>query len=365
MKRYSIKPIKEKKARYNVIFGERSNGKTYSVLEEALQIYHDTGRTLALIRRWDEDYEGPNSAKTMYDSLMYNGDGKNRIREIFPDYDGVEYYAGRYYLTKYDEKDGKTRRDPERCICYAFSLSNTEHYKSGSYPTVGVILFDEFIATRTYLPDEFILFQNLLSTIIRTRDDVVIYMCGNTINRYNPYFKEMGLYKAKDMKPGDIDVYEYGTSGLRVAVQFSDTPAKKKASDIYFAFENPKLKMITEGSWQLDIYPHAPRKWTPKDIVFIFFIEWDDELFQAEVICLDGIRFLFIHRKTTPLRDEDHDLIYSERWDPRPNHRRRITRPTLTIEKKIADLFITDKVYYQDNEVGDTIAAYLDWSRSS
>lgn len=368
MKFFSLEPIKAKKARYNIIFGERSNGKTYAVLLDALKEYAATGQILGVIRRWEEDYSGPNSAKTMYDSLIYNGEGKNMVREIFNgEYDGIEYYAGRYYLTRYSEEERKTIRDPERCVAAAFALNCAEHYKSGSYPNVKTILFDEFIATKGYLIDEFRLFMSVLSTIIRHRDDVVVYMCGNTTeqSRYNPYFREMGITKAKTMQQGTIDVYEYGSSGLRVAVEYSDSPAKKKASDVYFAFDNPALKMITEGAWELDIYPHAPCKWTLKDVVFTYLISWDGELYQADVVELEDKVFTFIHEKTTPIRDEDHDLIFSPDWDPRPNHRRRITRPVLEIEKKIAWFFATDKVFYQDNLVGDSIAAYLDWSKKA
>ena len=36
---YSLKNIQRKNATYNVIFGERSNGKTYAVLKQALENY--------------------------------------------------------------------------------------------------------------------------------------------------------------------------------------------------------------------------------------------------------------------------------------------------------------------------------------
>ena len=38
-KYYSLKNIQQKDATYNVIFGERSNGKTYAVLKQALENY--------------------------------------------------------------------------------------------------------------------------------------------------------------------------------------------------------------------------------------------------------------------------------------------------------------------------------------
>ena len=178
-----------------------------------------------------------------------------------------------------------------------------------------------------YLVNEFILFQNLLSTIIRQRNDVTIFMCANTVNKYAcPYFTEMGLHRVKEMKQGEIDVYTYGDSGLLVAVEFSDSPSKSKPSDVYFAFNNPRLQMITgKGNvWEMDIYPHCPTKYAPRDVLFTFFILFDSEILQGEIVLKDELYFLFIHRKTTPLKDEANDLIYSQEYNARPNYRRNI-----------------------------------------
>ena len=40
-------------------------------------------------------------------------------------------------------------------------------------------------------------------------------------------------------------------------------------------------------------------------------------------------------KKTTDIQDPDHDLIYSPDYDPRPNHKRRITKASSKIEKTI------------------------------
>ena len=43
MKFYTLTKIKRKKAVYNMIFGERSNGKTYATLYEGLEKFLNTG----------------------------------------------------------------------------------------------------------------------------------------------------------------------------------------------------------------------------------------------------------------------------------------------------------------------------------
>ena len=49
MKYYSLNKINSKKATYNVIFGERSNGKTYACLQQALENYFNNGSQFAYI----------------------------------------------------------------------------------------------------------------------------------------------------------------------------------------------------------------------------------------------------------------------------------------------------------------------------
>ena len=362
IKYYSLKNILEKNAQYNVIFGERSNGKTYAVLKYAFEQYMKTGYQLAIVRRWDEDFVGAQSARTCYDALMYNGKGDNDIEKISKgQYTGVEYYAGRYYLTIKDEENNKTKRT-DRVIALAFSITGSEHYKSASFPNVKYILFDEFMTRKFYLPNEFVLFGNIVSTIVRLNADTKIFMCANTVSKFEcPYFAEMGLKHIKQMKKGQIDVYNYANSNLVVAVEYTEGVAKTKPSDVYFAFDNPHLKMITEGAWEMDIYPHCPCKYLPREILFVYFILFDEELLQCEVVQHDNLYFTYIHRKTTPLKDTKNDIIFTPEYNPQPNYFRKINEPRTVLQKKIYSFFLNDKVFYQDNEIGEIVRAYLNF----
>ena len=184
-------------------------------------------------------------------------------------------------------------------------------------------------------------------------------MLGNTVNRYSPYFTEMGITNVERQEQGTIDVYKYGNGELKVALEYTKSTGKSKENNFYFAFDNPKLEMITTGAWELDIYPHCPIKFKPKDIQFTYFIEYNDELFQCEIVSKDNNLFTFIHRKTTPLKYTDYDLIYTFDYVPKINYNRSVFKPRNQLENRIRDFFIFDKVYYQDNEVGDTINNYL------
>lgn len=360
IKYWDIRNILSRHAKYNVVFGERSNGKTYGVLQYGLEQYFEHGSRIGIIRRWEEDFRGK-QANTMFDALIENGVVYKLSKGTW---NSIIYQSHRWYLCKRDINNPKNVVIDDEPFAYAFALSSDEHYKSSSYPHIRTILFDEFLTRGSYLPDEFIKFTSILSTIIRLRDDVIIFMCGNTVNQYSPYFNEMGLTNIKNMKRGTIDVYSYGDSGLTVAVEFSDFPTKDKKSNVYFAFNNPKLEMIKSGVWEMDIYPHLPIKYKPKDIIYMYFIEFDNETLQCEIIDVEDTLFTYIHRKTTEIKDNDgYYMVYSTQTSPKPNYRKKITKPVTDLEKKIVSFFIRDKVFYQDNTVGEIVRNYIDWCK--
>ena len=190
-------------------------------------------------------------------------------------------------------------------------------------------------------------------------------MLGNTVNKYCPYFKEMGLKHVTEMQQGAIDLYTYGTSKLKVAVEYcKPASAKGKASDMYFAFDNPSLAMITGGVWEIDMYPHCPRKYKRNNVVFTFYINFDDNLLQCEVVSLPDCHFIFIHEKTTPIKDDNKEIIFTDVFDPRPNFFRNMMKPSTPVGRRIAEYFRTDKVFYQDNEVGEIVRNYIQYCRT-
>lgn len=357
VKYFSLDNLDKTGADYRMAFGKRSNGKTYAVLHRILKNYCESGKQGAYIRRWREDFIGQRGKR------MFEGLAENKVIETLTnnEYQGVSYYASAWYLAKYDEKEQKLIRDENALFMYGFSLSSNEHDKGASFPRVTTVFFDEFLARGQYLPDEFVLLMNTLSTIIRGRDDVVIYMMGNTVNKYCPYFAEMGLRHVKQMEQGSIDLYQYGEQELTVAIEYAEDLQTTAKSNKYFAFDNPKLQMITNGKWELAIYPHAPCKWQPKNIIGLFFIQFDDELLQCEIIRMGKDTFIYVHQKTTDIKYPDKELIYTTAFETGYNYNRRLTRPRTKAEKIIAQLFHEDKVYYQNNDIGEVVRNYLEW----
>lgn len=361
-KYYSLDEIRKIKARYYVIFGERSNGKTSAVLELILKRYCESGgqEQGAIIRRWDEDLRG-SKGQQVWSSIA---DERGLVAKYTNgEWDRVVYNSRQWVLARWDEELQKLVKDNQP-FCFAFALSQTEHFKSTAYPFITTILFDEFISPVTaggYLVDEWMLFQHTLSTIIRQRDNVEIYMCGNTISKYNPYFQEMRLKNASKQKAGTIDTYEI-KNGKSVNVIACERTAHNekdsKKSDVYFNFDDTGSHMITEGDWQLGSYPHCPMKIDPKNIIYKIFIDFNDDLLQGDVVIQDKCLFMYFHRKTTEMKDDKYPY-YKLEFDPRRNH---YINPTIGYDKctqRISSIFKAQKVFFQNNDVGDEVMNYV------
>lgn len=354
IKFYSLTKILSKKADYNIIFGERSNGKTYATLSYGIKRYVEKGEQFAYIRRWREDLKGKR-AENLFANHVANG----FIEEVTKgEFNSVFYISGKWYLAKYDKE--KKKYVPQTTpFAYGFCLSEQEHEKSSSYPNITTIVFDEFLTRRYYLPDEFMLFMNLLSTIIRQRDNVRVFMLGNTINKFCPYFTDMGLKQVTNMEQGTIDIYRFGQHGAVVAVEYCSTIVKQKASNKYFCFDNQNLEMITGGKWELAVYPHLPTKYKPNEILFTYYILYNDYILQGNIIQHGSENFTYIHVKTTPIKDTDNSLIYSLTMCGKPNYKRKLISNATYIEQQVTRYFATDKVFYQNNEVGEIVRNYI------
>lgn len=374
---YIPSKIFENLMEYYMWISERSDGKTYIACEMVLYLHLWYNYSGAMIRRWDEDLVYSNGVEIIknligFNELVYKrtkGKWDNAVMEIFEGkYNTIDYESRKWYLA-YDGKDEEGKdvhiRD-KKPFLYAFAISKEERKKGTSYPDIKITIFDEFISRGTYLPEEFISYQNLLSTIIRRRTDVINILCANAINRYCIYFQEMGLKHVKDQKQGTIDYYQFGDPVvMRVAVEMIyPIDNKYKQSNKYFAFDNPKLKMITEGKFELAIYPHCPVRFKPKDIKFTYYIIFDGECFQCNIVKVDDKMFTFIHPKTTEIEINRNTIIYTPEINVSPHYRRKITYQEDQIGSMIASFYKRDKVFYSDNSVGDTIHNYLLWCGS-
>lgn len=362
MKYYTIRTLIKKypKAKYYMAIGERSNGKTYSSLDYCLENFLTNQEQFAYLRRWGEDIR-KSAIDQLFSAHIENGRLKELTSGIF---NSINYTGKKFYLTNIEEDGKSTVLD--RPLGFAFDLNSAEHYKSISFPGITTIIFDEFLSRNGYLPNEYILFCNVLSTIIRDRDNVKIIMLGNTVNKYCPYFAEMGLTHVAEQQQGTIDEYRYTNEKLSVVVEYCESTKKRggKKSDVYFAFDNPQLQMITAGSWEIAIYPHLKERYLPKEAIATFFIMFEGVTLHCDIVVSDTDYFMYVHRKTTAIKNEDTDIIYCTESDRRWNHRVGLHGQHDKLSRTVLLLIDENRVFYSSNDIGEILRNYLMWSQN-
>lgn len=348
------------KPSYYMIIGRRSNGKTYAALEYCIKHWFDNGEEFAYIRRYHDDISG------RFGGTIFNNHINHDLISKYSKgkYNSVYYYSGRYYM-ELVKPNGERIRDTKPCG-YAFAINIQGRYKGNAYPNVHNIVFDEFIDTDGIgLGDgEFIDYMNLLSTIIRdpSREDVTIMMLANTVNWDSVYFREMGLTNARMMEQGTIDCYRYGQTDVIVAIEYcKDRGGDSKVVDRYFAFDNPELKMITEGSWEISAYPRTPCKYTGRDVRYRFILHYNEDWLMGEIVNVDNLYFLNIRPKDPLIKDETKDLVYGNHQDARPNFVTNFMKPYKPICKKLKGFYDNGMTYYSSNTVGQIWTNYINW----
>ena len=163
---YNIDNIDSQGANINLIYGERSNGKSYQVkhkkgvlkyLEDTVT-YHDNytdkgniikecikkGSRFILMRRWREEISSDLIEKYFDDvDIMKLTDNK---------YNCITMFKKQLYLSIYNNEDGKIKR-VER-IGYVVALSTEQKYAGGSFLDVTDIIFEEFMSRGIYINNE-------------------------------------------------------------------------------------------------------------------------------------------------------------------------------------------------------------------
>ena len=124
--------------------------------------------------------------------------------------------------------------------------------KGVSFEKVTTILFDEFVDL-DYFDNEIERFLNIISTVTRNRENIEIFMCGNTISKGCPYFEMFGI---------DINKIKRGMTyrithdmGVSVALYYTKTKVsaigETHKNHKYLGFDNNEsVRMILYGDWE-------------------------------------------------------------------------------------------------------------------
>lgn len=312
----------DSKSHYHIAVGGRNDGKTTNLVIAALNLYLQTGRCTVYLRQMDVDIKGANGASicNSLGAFTYNSKKRpiNLIAMMSKGYFNEIVLKRRgFYLAKRNE-DG-SKEVMEQPFILLLAVSQMVHFKSTSLPNLGLIVFDEFInASAQYLPDECFIFFNMVSTLVRDKDDVKIFMLANSTTWNNPYFKAFGLTrKVRDLKMGDLAIYKYkrpdATANdieMSIAVEYCTKAGNGSSpSDVYFLVDDERMKMITNGTFAIPEYPKCPIEFKQKHVKVTYWLYTDNQLIRARLMRVGTDLFVFVE----PTRQEAFDSFYNKR----------------------------------------------------
>ena len=350
-----------------MFIGERSNGKTHSALSYALDMYDKNKSRFVYVRRLAE------SLKAQYMRNLFNGNRKsgdlmNHLNKH--GFDELTYWSSCFWPVVEGENKKRVRLDFP--IGYTQAISTWETGKGGSLFDCKTIVFDEFLTRGSYLPDEPVLFENLISSIVREDNDAKVIMLANTVSWTCPYFREWGLNHVREMAQGTYDTYQSGDNRRKIVVCYTEHSGPK-ASDVFFNYDNPRSRMIVQGVWETADYPRIPTQvgeWYPGEPCYIQSLEGWSVRIQPyatadgmECICIFSSKYLPINEEGVDIRFKDR-IIYTDYFYPYANCRMALSKHSDNYSRFLLNCFKTGRVFYQNNEVGENVRNYLKYSKS-
>lgn len=354
---YSIDNIDKENAIINLIWGERSNGKSYQVKhKKAVEKYLNTGRRFILMRRWKEEISSEKIEQYFQDVDVYKlADGK---------YNCISMYKKSLFLSNYNIENGKTTRGEK--IGYVVALSTEQNYAGASYLDVDDIIFEEFMARNTpYLSGEPDRLINFYSTVDRKRGTTKIWMLGNAISQVCPYLQDWGIQSiVLNQKQGTIENVELPTGTFRE----DGTEITLKCSIEYcsstgassFAIGKHK-DMLNNGTWQSDPQPHLPKSIKEYKMLYRLGFDFQGYKFIGELLKdkKDIVWFIYPYKKDF----KNKFIVISDKIKTSKYYQRNIYNLTIQNDKLkyILDTFRESQIFYSTDLAGTTFKQAIDF----
>ena len=331
-------------ANYRILLSERNVGKSYALKKYVLEnvFNSDFEKKFVYLRRYDKDIK-----QTLCDRYFADIPVDQITKKK---YEGVMFFRGDFYFYTRDPKTYKPVKGPH--IGYALALTAAEHHKSLVFPKVEDIVYEEFITTSLYLPDEPTKLQELVSTVARERD-VNVWLLGNKIDRVCPYFTEWELTGTMSQKAGTIDTYKYthtkadGTKGETI-VTVEQCSVAGSNSTMFFG---SAAKSIMGGEWATKEKPHLPKPLEEYTQLYQCCLRDCGFEFMMNLLVdeSDGGVFMYVYPKTTKWRYIARIITNDFSTNP-------LTTTTfndrIRAEVKMRECIRNGKVCYSDNLTG-------------
>lgn len=339
---YNIDRLNKENANYNLIIGEKSNGKSYQVKhKEGIEHFLNDKMKFWLLRRWKADIT------TIWLEKYFSD--VNIEKYTNNEFNYISSFRREIFLSKINE-DKKVKRGYS--IGYYSALSEEQHFSGGSFLDVDRIIFEEFMERGAYLFHEEEKLQYFYSTIDRKRGTTKMYLLGNTITRVCPYLKAWGLDDVlKEMKQGEIRTKEIDNDGTKVklAIELCSSSGGKN-----MAIGNV-AKAINKGAWQSDKQPKLEKSRKKYNNIFRFGFDFKGFKFLCDVIIdtEEKEKFGFFIYPYKGIFSEKM-LVFTDKIMLNPLRQTNIYDITLN-NKSLKDLlgyFKSDKIFYSDDLTG-------------
>lgn len=269
---YNLDNIDKLGARFNLIYGERSNGKSYQLKhKKGVEKYLKTGRRFILMRRWKEEIT------------------TEKIEQYFQDVDVVKLTNGKYncitlyrkslYLSIYDNETGKTKRFDK--IGYVVALSTEQNYAGASYLDVDDIIFEEFMSRSVYMANESNKLMNFYATVDRKRLTTRLWLVGNTISRVCPYINDWGLHSViSSQKQGTIKeiIINGNEEKIKIAIEYCKSTGQSSGTI------GTNAEMINTGAWETAPQPHLPKSIKEYKKLYTFGFQYQNFKFLCNLL---------------------------------------------------------------------------------
>ena len=319
-----------------ILNGGRNTGKSYSVkvlmLKEAFNSINELGQCTAkfiYLRRFHDDTKDIFS-QTYFDDININliTGGK---------YNSVIVFRHEIYLGNIDDNGKQTKDVNIGRVC---SMSKVITYKSQVFANYKYIAFEEYVSDQ-YLTTEPDKLLNFISTVFRDRKGVV-FMIGNLVSRFNPYFREWELTGALGQTLDTIDTYKYNDVVIKVWRCPDGVNLNK------MAFGHAK-KAIDGVEYESTVQPHLDIDRESAQLIYTVVLQHNELLYLMELLNVDNNLIWYVSPKTTPIKKGTRTVSNKFTMDALTTN----TFIGLTAnEGRAFDLLRLNKICYSDNLTG-------------
>lgn len=376
---YSSEKIEKEKAHYNLIYGERSNGKSYDIKHKyGLEWFVNKNRNLF----YSDDIKTDDLLNITGRFILVRRTAEQlkneRIESYFSDcdirritngkYNIISVYRKEIYFSNYDVEKNIVKRGLK--IGYAIPLSLEQNYAGSSFLDVDNIIVEEFMSRdEGYLRGEPTKLQNLYSTVDRKRGTTRVWLVGNTISRICPYLYEWGLIDmvknqpqgniiTKDMSAG-FDKIENKEVFVKLALEFCESTGRTS-----FAFGDHS-EMLNTGVWQTDRQPTLINSFKDYTTIMKVGFEYSGFKYLGRLMSDDSSNlFWFISPFTKKEEFKDVMLIFSEKIHIENRYQRDIYNVTLQntkLKNILNSTFKESMIFYSDDLTGTEFKNAIDF----